>query len=95
MDFETKILTLTHVLGKMPHTDVRTNMLYRVITRIAEMSKKTLPKGVELEDLVYTYQHIMDIFFQLKAFEDLSSLEAALVKAVEDKKLDKLEFCYH
>ena len=95
MEFETRILGLTRVLEKMPHTQVRTQMLYRVITRISQMSKKPLPLGVELGDLVYIYQMMMDEFDQLKSFDDLSPLEAAAVKAVEVQKLDQLEFCYH
>ena len=95
MSYESRILGLTRGLENIPRSDTRAQMLYRGIIRVAQMSKAPLPQGVELCDLVYVYQHLMEEFDKLKSFDDLSPLEAAAVKAVEVEKFDNLTFRHH
>ena len=91
-------MQLEHLVSEFvlePHGDNRAQLLYRILREIDAVSKKRLPEGVELGDLVWLYQKMMEEFVFLKCCDDLSVKENAILKGVKTQKWDDLTFCHH
>ena len=80
---------------QMPHSDMRTGSMYRTLRRIVFMSKKRLPEGVELGDLSWLYQQVMEEFDFLECCDDLSVKENATLKGIKTRGWDKIDFRHH
>ena len=91
-------MELEHLVSKFvpePHGDKRAQLLYLILREIDAMSKKRLPEGVELEDLVWMYHLMMEEIDFLQCCDDLSVKENAILKGVKTHGWDNLNFCYH
>ena len=80
---------------QMSHSDKRTGSMYRTLRRIVLMSKKRLPEGVELGDLSYLYQMVMEEFDFLQCCDDLSAMDNAILKGIMTNGWDKIDFRHH
>ena len=77
---------------QMPPGDKRIGSMYRTLWTIVLMSKKMLPEGVELGDLSWLYQQVMEEFDFLECCDDLSVKENATLKGIKTQGWDNLDF---
>ena len=80
---------------QIPHSDERTGALFNALWTIVVMSEKRLPEGVELGDLSYLYQMVMEEFDFLQCCDDLSAMDNAILKGIMTNGWDKIEFRHH
>lgn len=80
---------------QMPPGDKRIGSMYRTLRTIVGMSKKRLPERVELGDLVWLYQQVMEEFDFLECCDNRSVKENATLKGIKTHGWDNLDFRHH